>query len=77
MLNDNRFRNSIEMLTARINAMESVGLRNDREFDLTAMTPRERRLRLKFLHGMDQRLTELKWELSELRSLAQQVDAES
>lgn len=70
----NQYRFSIEMLTSRIQAMEAVGVHIEKQFDLNDMSPKERRYRLRHLHGMDQRLTELKRELTDLKSFVMQLD---
>ena len=68
MLNQCRYRNSIEMLTSRIQAMESVHQFNELQLIDHKVSQEERRCRLRLIHSVDQRLTDLKRELADLKS---------
>lgn len=70
MLNEGRFRNCIEMLSARIRAMESVHRSNEAQLEDHNLSHEERRCRLRLIQSADQRLTELKRELADLQSCA-------
>ena len=56
MLNQLRFHNSIEMLTARVRAMEWLRDSNEKNLCDRDMSVEERRSRMVCIHNLDQRL---------------------
>ena len=74
MLNPYRFGNSVEMLSARVRAMESVHQSNEAQLADHNLADEERRCRLRLIQSVDQRLTALKGELADLQSFSTQPD---